>query len=227
MLGSKPARLLTATVKGALSATLKADIFGDGDRETEFKVSADGFSLQKFLFKNDNDICLILDDLERTRIPLEDILGYISHCVEISKIKTIVIANEEKLTEKETYISFKEKLFGKTFDITHDSYTIIHELLGKTSASQLRDHHQHVHDVYLASGQQNIRNIRSAIESFESLSRTLENRILNNQQFIPIFIRSYFAVSLEQLSGNLKEEQLRSETLYSKGKESWFEKNTS
>jgi hypothetical protein len=224
VLGSKAARLLTATVKGALSSTLKLDIFGDGDRETEFKISANGFSLQEFLFKNDNDICLILDDLERTRIPLEDILGYISHAVEISKIKTIVIANEEKLTEKETYITFKEKVIGKTFDITHDSDTIVQELLGKTSASQLRDQHQHVHDVYLTSGQQNIRNIRSAIESFESLSRTLESRILNNSQFIPIFIRSYFALSLEQLSGNLKEEQLRSETLYSKGKESWLEK---
>lgn len=224
VLGSKPARLLTATVKGALSATLKADVFGDGDRETEFKVSADGFSLHKFLFKNNNDICLILDDLERTRIPLEDILGYISHAVEISKIKTIVIANEEKLTEKETYTSFKEKVIGKTFDITHDSDAIIQELLSKTSASQLRDHHQHIHDVYLTSGQQNIRNIRSAIESFEHLSRTLESRILNNLQFFPIFIRSYFALSLEQLSGNLKEEQLRSGTLYSKDKDSWLER---
>ncbi|MCE7764377.1 hypothetical protein GQL56_17140 [Pseudomonas putida] len=224
VLGSKPARLLTATVKGALSATLKADIFGDGDRETEFKVSMDGFSLQKFLFKNDNDICLILDDLERTRIPLEDILGYISHAVEISKIKTIVVANEEKLIEDETYTSFKEKVIGKTFDITHNSDAIIQELLGKTSASQLRDHHQHIHDVYLTSGQQNIRNIRSAIETFEYLSRTLENKILNNLQFIPIFIRSYFALSLEQLSGNLKEEQLRTEKLYSRGNGSWLEK---
>lgn len=224
VLGSKPARLLTSTVKGALSTTLKLDVFGDSDRETEFKVSANGFSLQKFLFKNDNDICLILDDLERTRIPLEDILGYISHAVEISKIKTIVIANEEKLNGKETYTDFKEKVIGKTFDITHNSDTIIQELLSKTSASQLRDHHQHVQDVYLASDQQNIRNMRSSIESFEILSRILEARIMNNPQFLPIFIRNYFALNLELLSGQLKEEQLRSGGLYSKGKDSWLEK---
>ena len=52
-----------------------------------------------------HNLVYILDDLERSDIPLKELLGWINQVVEIEKMKVILIANEEKLLIEQSEIS--------------------------------------------------------------------------------------------------------------------------
>jgi hypothetical protein len=68
------------------------------------------------LDKNFNEIILCFDDLERSSLQIDLVLGYINRFVEYNKIKTIVICNESEINkENEKYKQIKEKLIGFTY----------------------------------------------------------------------------------------------------------------
>ena len=53
--------------------------------------------------RHEKEYILIFDDLERTEMPISEILGYINEFVEHRKMKTIIIANEKELLKKKIY----------------------------------------------------------------------------------------------------------------------------
>lgn len=65
------------------------------------------------------EITIIVDDLERKsrEINIEDILGTIESMSEIKNVNIILVANEEKITEKEMFLNFKEKVIQKTYNV--------------------------------------------------------------------------------------------------------------
>lgn len=52
-----------------------------------------------------HNLVFIFDDLERSDIPLKELLGWINQVVEVEKMKVILIANEEKLLIEQSEIS--------------------------------------------------------------------------------------------------------------------------
>ena len=58
-------------------------------------------------------LVLVFDDIERCNIPIKDILGTINHYTESKGIKSIVVANEEKV-QKVEYYEYKEKVVSRT-----------------------------------------------------------------------------------------------------------------
>lgn len=103
-----------------------------------------------------HQLIYIFDDLERSDIPLKELLGWINHAVEMEKMKVILIANEEKLLldsqanqgnnvdqtkpskelidpdkqkRSELYQEFKEKVIGKTFEIHSNFKDVLHYFL--------------------------------------------------------------------------------------------------
>lgn len=52
-----------------------------------------------------HNLVYILDDLERSDIPIKELLGWINQVVEVEKMKVILIANEEKLLIEQSEIS--------------------------------------------------------------------------------------------------------------------------
>ncbi|SFA41332.1 KAP family P-loop domain-containing protein [Pedobacter suwonensis] len=78
------------------------------------KAAAELINLKKLL------ICF--DDLERVRPDLlssTEILGYINSLVEEENIKIIIIANQDKITDKQ-YLEIKEKVISNTIHFTQD-----------------------------------------------------------------------------------------------------------
>ena len=65
------------------------------------------------------EIIIIVDDLERKNkeINIEDILGTIESISEIKNVNIILVANEKKITEKEKFFDFKEKVIQKTYNV--------------------------------------------------------------------------------------------------------------
>ena len=75
---------------------------------------------------------LCFDDLERTVMPNEVVLGYINAFVEHKNAKVVILCNENEISseedEKAEYRRIKEKLIGETLDFKTDPKTVLHSL---------------------------------------------------------------------------------------------------
>lgn len=78
-------------------------------------------------------VILIFDDLERCPMNMEELLGAINAYVEGSEIKTILIANEDYIKEKETtnqiYTIMKEKLVCRTIRYSPDFIDVVKKVI--------------------------------------------------------------------------------------------------
>ncbi|AUV54233.1 hypothetical protein B1209_17125 [Raoultella planticola] len=226
-LSHKYTKLAGNALKGALKFGLKLDL--DGDSKSQSSVA---FNLDKLNFnelfstsEENNGIVIVLDDLERTDIPLKEALGYINYLVEISKVKVIIIANESKLLDKKdlnennnkhkkterVYEEFKEKVIGKTFEVKHDFDDVLSIFLKGSQYENLIDFKHIIKHVYSLSNFQNLRSIKQAILEFDYLISMIDKKYINNDKFISILIHNFFALTIEIKHGEINEASLRSE----------------
>ncbi|MBQ9167118.1 MAG: hypothetical protein IJX67_01755 [Oscillospiraceae bacterium] len=91
-----------------LSLVTVKDTIGTGDKERKFAI--------------------VFDDFERCGIPKKELLGVINEFSENRKIKTILIADEEKISDSE-YLEFKEKLITRTLKLNPDHSSTIHAII--------------------------------------------------------------------------------------------------
>lgn len=222
ILGSKYTKLFGSFLKGALKFGVKIDL--DKTETIETSLNLDSSWINSLLSQKDtvNNIVIVLDDLERTSIPLKEILGYINYLTEISKVKTIIIANEKKLTNTDesfdTYNTFKEKVIGKTFEVKHDFNEVLQYFLKEFANLTLKEYPHIIKHVYLKSNYKNLRKIKQAIIDFNYLLDSLKSNHYENKEFLSILIRNYFALSIEAKEGTLIESQLRNGTPFIKNK---------
>ena len=71
------------------------------------------------------EIIFVLDDLERSTIPIEELLGCISDIAEQEECKFILISNEEKIKDLDKYHEIKEKVIGHTYLFKQDVQSVI------------------------------------------------------------------------------------------------------
>lgn len=97
LLGHRYTKLAGNILKGTLKLGCKIDISSDSKLDIDINASLDKVKFNDIFSTNsDNgEIIITLDDLERTDIPLKEILGYVNYLIEISKVKIILIANEK------------------------------------------------------------------------------------------------------------------------------------
>ena len=93
---------------------------------------AKGTSLKAFNF---NNYCICLDDLERCKIPIDELFGYLSDFVEHKKLKCLILADEPKVKDHEInskllngYDAIKEKIVGRILNYEPELNEIIPEL---------------------------------------------------------------------------------------------------
>lgn len=61
------------------------------------------------IFQDISNYIIIFDDLERCKIEITEILGYINELVEHKKVKTIIVANQEEMMKNNKYINSELK----------------------------------------------------------------------------------------------------------------------
>lgn len=164
--------------------------------------------INKIFNKLGKELIFIFDDLERTEISTQEILGYINYLVEISSFKAILIANEEKILEKEGYKEFKEKVIGKTFKIQQDFNTVLEvflKLASDNSKKALTENKQNIESVYDKAKYNNLRHIRQTILDFEYFYECIDDKFKsNNNNFLKELVYLFFAFSVEVKKGKLK-----------------------
>ncbi|WP_431494959.1 P-loop NTPase fold protein [Pseudomonas brassicacearum] len=211
ILGSKYARLAGKLVKGAISFGVKLDLDSDNKPETALNTKLDKFDIFDFFnpAKSNDELILVLDDIERSSIPLKDILGYINELTDILNVKVILLINEAEIDEAQIdiYKKFKEKVIGKTFEVSHDIDEILDHLL--EGLYETKKYKVEILDIHTKSKYKNIRKLKQCISDFEYLCEHINDEYLANSDFYSNLVKTFFALSIEAKAGAIIESDLR------------------
>lgn len=72
---------------------------------------------------------IVFDDLERCKIDISELFGYINELVEHNQVKVILVANEDKIQIKSKYNEIKEKLIGLTIKYKPEFNSIYEKII--------------------------------------------------------------------------------------------------
>lgn len=218
---SKGMKVTKAIFKGFVKSTLKIDIDydKDGNDDGSANLSFDPISI----FKEENDSIkgnkiLIFDDIERCKIPLDELYGFINDFVEHSSCKVILLSDEKKIIEGEEkaptkylYSSFKEKIVGQTFEIspsTEEAVDYFIEKLSDDIVPYLQSHRDLIIKIFNTSEKKNLRVLQRALFDFNRLIKLLPKALEEEQEKYLLLIKSllsYFLIYyLEFNTGNDK-----------------------
>ncbi|TCB17302.1 P-loop NTPase fold protein [Acinetobacter sp. ANC 5045] len=170
---NKQVKLLGKIATGLVKATLKFDIDGDGKADGSMNVALPSVNIDDLLKKGEN-LILIFDDVERCKIPISELLGYINYFVEHANSKVILIGNEEEIIAKNTdYFTEKEKIIGTTFFFDGDNESaldsIIDELTDYNFKKSILEHKEKILEIHKLSKYNNIRILKQSIHDFKRL----------------------------------------------------------
>lgn len=204
ILSHKSIKFAGGILKSAINFGFKFDLIGDTNQETTAKID-----LSKLInpFKNDtnnyNNLIFIFDDLERTLIPITEILGFINSICENRNVKTIIIANEEELNEidknQKIYKKFKEKVIGKSFTIRNDNEEYW-KSFKKSYHSKLKKYEVIINIIKSAFeefGNRNYRNLIQTTEDYIEFIKEIKSNYLDNDEFIVNLSLQFYILSLE------------------------------
>jgi hypothetical protein len=215
---SKGAKIAKNILFGALKTATYINFDIDGDGKSDGKVSFDINSLG-LLKGTDEKVkgekLIVFDDLERSKLKISELFGYINEFVEHYNCKVILLSDEERMkerckSEEDAYNDFKEKLIGQTFTIQPDIVNAIDVFINKTSKSSERDFlissKDLIKSVFIASKIENLRILRQSILDFERFVKQFNNDFTKHEkynEFLKSLIGHFILVYLEFKSGNV------------------------
>lgn len=214
ILSLKAMALSGKILKGIARASLKIDFDGDKNSDGSLNASLPDINLPEYL-KNTAKSILIIDDLERCAIPLNDLLGYINSFVEHQESKVIIIANEEELecvendmeSENKLYRKIKEKLIGKTFQVEHDieqAYIYFVSQVEQEQAKEfLTDSKNKIIEIFNTANYCNLRHLKQCLWDFERFYQYIPLEYRKISDLMEDLLSHFFAFSFEIKSGQI------------------------
>lgn len=198
ILASKGMVVAGEIFKGVLRGTLKIDLNNDSKEEGTVSPQIPNINLRDYL-KDTNKNILIFDDLERCKIDIQSVLGYINYFVEHQDLKVIIIANEDELLKAnfnetgDTYKFIKEKLVGKSFEINTDFNDALKYLITYVNESKLEKFLSAkislIEHLYKKAEAKNLRTLKQIILDFERIYKVLPKK----QRILQSSLRSYYS----------------------------------
>lgn len=211
ILSSRGMRVAFAAVRSMAKVTFKVDL---PDKENgTLNVSLPQIDLTKDL-ANPGGRLLIFDDLERCKIPVNEVLGYINSFVEHDGLKVIILANEVEIREKvdRRYDQIREKLIGQTLTVSSPAAEVFDAFvsqIGHESTKEfLRRHREAVLALHTQGGRGNLRTLKHAMWDFEKIGSQLEERHWSKEESVLKILKGVTAVSMEYRAGVLNEDNL-------------------
>lgn len=200
ILSSKGMAITGKILKGLLKGTLKIDLNGDSRDDGTLNVQVPEINLPEYLKNTDKSI-LIFDDLERCKIDLGNILGYINYFVEHQELKVILVANEDELLKNSSYQLIKEKLIGKTFGVSLDFEGALESFITTTNNLNVRkflsDNIELIQDLYERAEYENLRNLKQVVLDFERIFDALPEKAKSKSEILQDLLRLLMAFSIE------------------------------
>lgn len=162
---------------------------------------------------------MIIDDLERksSNIKMEDILGIIESFSLIKNLSIIVVANEEKIEDKEDrkiYNDFKEKVIKKTYNVDKYSQNALKQILENSCKNiKLKVERKELlkNNIIEIFEQQNIKNLRTLEKVCYFIKLILKNlnvEEITDKEFSDLILISSYVV-IEDIEKKYEEEENR------------------
>jgi hypothetical protein len=209
ILSSKYAKFAGSIVKSGLKFGMNFDLNNDGKSDGKFNIDLDDLELPD---DDKNKYVFVFDDLERTKISLEEVLGYINYFVEQLSSKVIIIANDEEIIDKNNFKKFKEKVIGKTFEIQQNFDDILEYFIKDNTKDNLQkillENKKIISEVYLIAKHNNLRHIKQTLLDFLYLYSFIEEQYTINCNFINDLIKIFFILSIEIKAGTFDKNDL-------------------
>ena len=190
---SKFAKVGAGLLKIAGKVVLRTDLDfdKDGNKDVTLSTSLDSLS---FLASNDKDVkpsslkLMVFDDLERSHIPMKQLLGYINYFVEICGCHVVIVGDETKVTDaedKKILEDFKEKTVGKEFEVEPDIDAAITHFVNELPEVQwLNVQTAFIKKVFVASQCNNLRILRQSLYDFKMQYNEADSKLLKKDKKI-------------------------------------------
>ncbi len=193
-------------MKGILRTTVKIDLSelhkGDlqlGSQLPDVKVSE--------LLAGARSRVIVFDDFERASMSSVEVLAYINPLVEHDGCKVIILANEEKITDKLDYEERKEKTVGQTLSVVPDVeaafQAFLNEIDNAAASEFFLANRDVILQIFLDSTLGNLRLLKQFLWDFERLYTLLDHRYLQNAQGILQICKFLLVSTLELRSGQI------------------------
>lgn len=201
---SKTAKVLKTAAKYASKIVFKTDLTVDEDRD--IKASASGSLDIMSLFESDSEEVkgtrfIVFDDIERTFIPMNILLGFINFFVERCKFHVLIIGDESKLEgeNQKTYSDFKEKTVGRQFEIVPDVDVALDSYIQNYGLDKfIRKEREYIIRCFRATTYNNLRLLRQCLYDFnEVLMEFSEKKVRENKVIFHCLLSSFIAVYAE------------------------------
>jgi hypothetical protein len=213
ILSSRGMRIAGAAARALAKGALKMDFSKEESGTMNFSVPE--IDLTKDL-ASPRDRLLIFDDLERCKMPMNEVLGYINGFVEHDGLKAIILANETEIrTNLESrYDEFREKLIGQTLTVSApagEAFDVfVRQVSHQATKEFLMRQREAVLTLHAQGGRGNLRTLKHALWDFEKIGSQLEQRHWSKEASVLKIMKGVMTVTMECRSGNLNEQDLSS-----------------
>lgn len=207
---SKVAKIGAGVLKIIGKVALRTDIDFDNDGNNDATLSTSLDSLSFLASKDDDEPdalkLLVFDDLERSFIPIKQLLGYINYFVEYGGCHVVIIGDESKLSpeDKAELDLFKEKTVGKEFEVEPDIDVAIKCFVEEVpQLPWLESQKDLIKCVFVASKCNNLRILRQCLYDFKMQYDEADGSLLqNDQRIMPALLASFVATYCEYKGKN-------------------------
>lgn len=202
---SKAAKIGAGILKIAGKIVLRTDLDFDKDGKNDATLSTSLDSLS-FLASKDEEIVpgnqklLVFDDLERSHIPMKQLLGYINYFVEYCGCHVIIVGDETKVVdekEKKVLDDFREKTVGREFEVKPDIDAAIANFVDDSPrVDWLFGEQSFIKSVFVSSQCDNLRILRQCLYDFKQHFNEADEKLLTNdthimKEILGCFIATY------------------------------------
>lgn len=162
------------------------------------------------------DRLLIFDDLERCKMPISEVLGYINGFVEHDGLKAIILANEKEIRAHTDlrYDEIREKLIGQTLTVSAPAGEAFDVFASQVSDERtkafLKRHRENVLALHTQGGRGNLRTLKHAMWDFEKIGSQLEERHWRKEESVLKIMKGAMVITMEYRAGDLNEGDLSS-----------------
>ena len=154
---------------------------------------------------------LIVDDIERSSLPINDIFGFFSNIIINTDIRTFFVGDttrieSEKNNEKNNFSEIQEKLIGLEFEVDPDVEALINSEIKNTH--KLYNLKQFILEcaftIFESFGYKNLRALKQALYLLEQIFTNVPE-LLENESYSKIVIEYFIVLFLQKAAGKLTE----------------------
>ena len=175
-------------------------------------VDIDGqFDVRNFLATTEFAL-YVFDDLERSNMDVNEVLGYINEFVEHDGCKVVLLANEQEIKKNDAYRKRREKIVGKTLRVHSAFHEALEQFLSPIADQELKaflsSQRDEIAHLYAASKTDNLRVLQQTIWDFERLYGACSDEHRRCTPAMVALLRLFFPLSFEFKMGRLDAKQL-------------------